>query len=174
MARPDRSAGHRVPNMAAVAGHVFSCCRLWTHNSSHGGLRLSTHVHAFFVRRGPPEIIEITARDHCPTARRSSPLLTALAAPQLRSSARIPALTPARLPLVLVGSRRLSLSRRAAAHVFSTLLVRGRATPATQASRVSTTHTYSHLTRVFTPPHHGADDQVAAAPCGGGGAAGAR
>ena len=41
------------------------------------------------------------------------------------------------------------------------------ATPATQASRVSTTHTYSHLTRVFTPPHHGADDQVAAAPCGG-------
>ena len=35
--------------------------------------RLSTHVHTFFVRRGPPEIIEITARDHCPTARRSSP-----------------------------------------------------------------------------------------------------
>ena len=34
---------------------------------------LSTHVHTFFVRRGPPEIIEITARDHCPTARRSSP-----------------------------------------------------------------------------------------------------
>ena len=41
------------------------------------------------------------------------------------------------------------------------------ATPATQASRVNTTHTYSHLMRVFTPPHHGADDQVAAAPAGG-------
>ena len=86
MRRPDRSAGHRVPNMAAVAGHVSPCCRLWTHNSSHGGLRLSTHVHTFFVRRGPPEIIEITARDHCPTARRSSPHSPLLSsAPQLAS-----------------------------------------------------------------------------------------
>lgn len=94
---------------------------------------LSTHVHTFFVRRGPPEIIEITARDHCPTARRYSPLLTALAVPQLRSSARIPALTPARLPLVLVGSRRLSLSLTGA--LMHVRLALSRLSPALSPSR---------------------------------------
>ena len=95
------SAGHRVPNMAAFAGHVSPCCRLWTHNSSHGrlhSLRMSTH---FLCVEAPPRssksLLEITAR--LPAAPHRT-----------RRSARIPALTTARLPLVLVGSRRLSLS----------------------------------------------------------------
>ena len=101
---------------------------------------LSTHVHTFFVRRGPPEIIEITARDHCPTARRSSPHSPLLSsAPQLasphsprpacRSSSSALVVSPSlslalscmsvspsrgsrrlSLPLALVGSRRPSLS----------------------------------------------------------------
>ena len=60
------SAGHRVPNMAAFAGHVSPCCRLWTHNSSHGrlhSLRMSTH---FLCVEVPPRssrsLLEITAR----------------------------------------------------------------------------------------------------------------
>ena len=77
------SAGHRVPNMAAFAGHVSPCCRLWTHNSSHGrlhSLRMSTH---FLCVEVPPRssrsLLEITARlPAAPhrTRRSSAPLLS--------------------------------------------------------------------------------------------------
>ena len=67
------SAGHRVPNMAAFAGHVSPCCRLWTHNSSHGrlhSLRMSTH---FCASRSPRD-----HRDHCSRSLPDCPpLLTA-------------------------------------------------------------------------------------------------
>ena len=83
------SAGHRVPNMAAFAGHVSPCCRLWTHNSSHGrlhSLRMSTH---FLCVEVPPRssrsLLEITARLPAATHRSSPHSPFPSSAPQLAS-----------------------------------------------------------------------------------------
>ena len=85
--------------------------------------------HIFCASRSPRD-----HRDHCSRSLPDCPpLLTALAAPQLRSSARIPALTPARLPLVLVGSRRLSLSLTGA--LMHVRLALSRLSPALSPSR---------------------------------------
>ena len=93
------SAGYRVPNMlmAAVAGHVshVADCGPTTPRMADSTLYACPHI--FCASRSPRD-----HRDHCSRSLPDCPpLLTALAAPQLRSSARIPALTPARLPLVL-------------------------------------------------------------------------